>query len=142
MLDVPVEPSPSLWAKFAALCAVLAGRLMRLPIIEKLFKKKFDIEKSLVVDKKEEPVLPWPEFDNPVPAMHTCLTKLRMLGVDSLATLDVIDHKSEHVVLIAGDAHVKNITLYLEQLGCPRKEMEVKDIRKHEMPLKLEKLPI
>lgn len=142
MLDVPVEPSPSLWAKFAALCAVLAGRLMRLPVIQKLFRNRLDIEKSQVVDKKEEPVLPWQKFDNPVPAMHTCLTELRMLGVDSHATLDVIDHKSEHVVLIAGDDHVQNITLYLEQLGCPRKEREVRDIRKHEMPLKLEKLPI
>lgn len=131
---LPIKEEPSLSVK-------LTTTLTALPFIKSWFKRA-PVEEPMPV--QQDQVATWPAipFDNPMKRLHDCMSQLRLLVIDSHATLDVLEHKDRDVVLIAGDDHVENITIYLSQLGFLQIDKKVRDISLNQMPLDLGKLPI
>lgn len=81
-------------------------------------------------------------FQDQTKELHDCCYQLRLLVVDSHATLDIMDNLGTEITAIGGDDHIKNITQYLSSFGLEQTDCKVGDISKNEEPLDLNTLPI
>lgn len=97
-----------------------------------------------VAQEEEDKAIAWPAIcsKDPLRDLYNCFLQLRLLVVDSHATLDVIDNQGSDVVVVSGDAHIRNITRYLSELGFEQTICEIREQKMHEEPLKLEELLI
>jgi hypothetical protein len=130
----PIKEEPSLSVK-------LAATLNALPLIRNWFKQ-VPVGEQKPVQPGQVVTLPEIPFDSPRQHLCGCIGQLRLLVIDSHATLDIIEHKDKHVVLIAGDDHIQNISHYLVDLGSLQMEKKVRDVKLNQMLLDLKKLPI
>lgn len=72
-------------------------------------------------DKQNEPVQPTcgitVQVSDAIKGFYKILLNLRLLLVDSHATLDIVRNKQFDIVVIAGNLHIENISKYLAKLG-------------------------
>lgn len=61
--------------------------------------------------------------------IYKCLLHLRLLLVDSHATLDILANAQNKIVVLAGNSHIRNINKYLSQLGFEQCNYCVSDHR-------------